>query len=118
MTCLLTSETSRLGRVQHESDEWKAAREYLICADNVVQGGETFCKPCDSGSFNWETFKCDGVGLAGGGLTYNGYCDQVLQPPQACECDPTLKGGMDGGPEGYIPASKVFFGRGAIQLSW
>lgn len=108
---------SFLGHTLHESDEWKASREYLMCADNQVVGTETFCKPCDSGSFNWETFKCDGVGLAGGGLTFNGYCDRTIEPPAACTCDDTLK--SEPSPlDGYIPASKVFFGRGAIQLSW
>lgn len=88
-----------------------------MCADNKVVGSETFCKPCDSGSFNWETFKCDGVGLAGGGLTFNGYCDSTIEPPQACACDDTIT--SEPAPlEGYIPASDVFFGRGAIQLSW
>ena len=108
---------SFLGHTLHESDEWKASREYLMCADNQVVGSETYCKPCDSGSFNWETFKCDGVGLAGGGLTFNGYCNKVLAPPDACACDDMLQ--SEPAPlEGYIPASKVFFGRGAIQLSW
>ena len=70
--------------------------------------------PC---TLQWETFACNGPGLAGGGLTYNGYCDQVIEPPEACECDDALEGGS-GSLEGYIPASKSFFGRGAIQLSW
>lgn len=52
--------------------------------------------------------------MAGGGVTYNGYCDYVIQPPLACPCNGTLMGDADG----YIPASDVFFGRGAIQLSW
>jgi len=108
---------SFLGHTLHESDEWRASREYLMCADHQVVGGVTYCKPCDSGGFNWETFKCDGVGLAGGGLTFNGYCDHTIEPPAACACDGTLT--SEPAPlEGYIPASKVFFGRGAIQLSW
>lgn len=106
-----------LGHTLHESDEWKASREYLMCADNKVVDGKTYCKPCDSGSFNWETFKCDGVGLVGDGLTFNGYCDFTIEPPQACPCDGALES-ETGDLEGYIPASKVFFGRGAIQLSW
>ncbi|KAL9184328.1 hypothetical protein ACHAXT_002414 [Thalassiosira profunda] len=113
----LSEFASFIGHTLHESDEWRASREYLMCADHQVVGSETFCKPCDSGSFNWETFTCDGVGLAGGGLTFNGYCDHTIEPPGACPCDDMLE--SEPAPlEGYIPASKVFFGRGAIQLSW
>jgi hypothetical protein len=77
-------------------------------------GDETYCKPCTADEFDWETFKCTGVGMAGGGVTFNGYCDYVIEPPLACPCDGALMGDADG----YIPASDVFFGRGAIQLSW
>ena len=30
-----------LGHTLHESDEWKASREYLMCADNKVVDGKT-----------------------------------------------------------------------------
>lgn len=63
--------------------------------------------------FDWESFKCTGVGMAGGGVTFNGYCDYVIQPPLACPCDGALEGDADG----YIPASDVFFGRGAVSTS-
>ena len=103
-----------LGHTLHESDEWRAGREYLICADNKVVDGEVYCKPCDSESFDWETFKCDGVGLVGDGLTYNGYCNYVIEPPLACACEELQS---EPAPlDGYIPANKVFFGRGAIQV--
>lgn len=107
-----------LGHTLHESDEWRAGREYLMCGDYKDVGGEIFCKPCDSESFDWETFKCNGPGLAGGGLTFNGYCDYTIMPPIACPCDGELVSDSEGDLMGYIPASKVFFGRGAIQLSW
>lgn len=108
-----------LGHTLHESDELRASREYLVCADHQIVDGTVYCKPCDAGSFNWETRKCNGVGLAGGGLTYNGYCDRTIEPPIACECEDTLVSVSEDEPlVGYIPASKVFFGRGAIQLSW
>ena len=107
---------SFLGHTLHESDEWRAGREYLVCADNKVVDGEVFCKPCDSESFNWETFKCDGVGLVGEGLTYNGYCNYVIEPPLACACEELQS---EPAPlDGYVPANKVYFGRGAIQTSW
>jgi hypothetical protein len=107
-----------LGNTLHESDEWKAGREYLMCGDNKDVGGVVYCKPCDSESFDWDTFTCNGPGLAGGGLTFNGYCDYTIMPPIACPCDGELVSEPDGDLAGYIPASKVFFGRGAIQLSW
>ena len=103
-----------LGHTLHESDEWRAGREYLICADNKIVDGEVYCKPCDSESFDWETFKCNGVGLVGDGLTYNGYCNYVIEPPLACACEELQS---EPAPlDGYIPANKVFFGRGAIQV--
>ena len=105
-----------LGHTLHESDDWTASREYLVCGDNQVVDGETYCKPCDSDSFNWDTMTCGSVGLVGMGLTYNGYCDFTLEPPAACGCDVLMS---EPAPlDGYIPASQVFFGRGAIQLSW
>lgn len=79
--------------------------------DNKQVGDETYCKPCIADEFDWETFTCTGVGMAGGGVTYNGYCDYVIEPPLACPCDGALEGDADG----YIPASKVFFGRGAVS---
>ncbi len=106
-----------LGNTLHESDEWKASREYLMCGDHKVVGTETYCKPCDSESFDWETFTCGSSGLVGEGLTFNGYCDHTIEPPAACTCDDALTS-ESGELEGYIPASKIFFGRGAIQLSW
>ncbi len=106
-----------LGHTLHESDQWRAAREYLICADTMeTEEGETYCKPCTADEFNWETFKCEGVGLAGGGLTFNGYCDYTIEPPLACPCEEIAPG--DSPYEGYIPASKVFFGRGAVSLAF
>jgi len=108
---------SFLGHTLHESDEWQASREYLMCGDKKVVGTETYCKPCNSESFDFDNFVCNGAGLVGDGLTFNGYCNRVVEPPAACACEDTLK--SESAPlDGYIPASKVFFGRGAIQLSW
>lgn len=47
-----------LGNTLHESDEFRAGREYLMCADHKVVSGKVYCKPCDPGSFDWGTFTC------------------------------------------------------------
>ncbi|KAL7473604.1 hypothetical protein ACHAXS_014064 [Conticribra weissflogii] len=104
-----------LGNTLHESDEFKAGREYLMCADHKVVGGEVYCKPCDSGSFDWGTFTC-GVSLISGAADFNEYCQPSSVPPEACNCGNGK--GQTGELDGYVPASDLFFGRGAIQLSW
>ncbi|KAK1733879.1 chitinase [Skeletonema marinoi] len=76
-----------LGNVLHESDELKAGREYLMCADQKFVGGEMYCKPCDMSGFDWETFTCTGESLASEGRAFNGYCQSNLLPPDGCECD-------------------------------
>lgn len=107
------------GNVLHESDELKAAREYLMCADQMEVGGEMYCKPCDMSGFDWETFKCTGGGgLASEGQAFNGYCQSNLLPPDGCECDDVYEVSSEGQMAGYIKADQVYFGRGAIQLSW
>ena len=99
-----------IGNTLHESDEYQAPREYLMCADNIVQDGEVYCKPCASGSFDWTTKTCS-ISLASGALSE--YCD----PDQACDCG---VGYGESSPElqGYVAAKYLYFGRGAIQLSW
>jgi hypothetical protein len=106
-----------LGNTLHESDELRAGREYLMCGDNVVSGeGEVYCKPCDSGSFDWDLKKCNGNGLVSGGTEFNEYCQPTSGPPEACGCGGGV--GESGDLEGYVAAKHLFFGRGSIQLSW
>lgn len=107
-----------MGNVLHESDELKAGREYLMCADQKFVGGEMYCKPCDMSGFDWETFTCTAESLASEGRAFNGYCQSNLLPPDGCECDDVYEVSSDGEMEGYVKADKVYFGRGAIQLSW
>ena len=102
-----------LGHTLHESDDLKAPREYLMCGDSKVVNGEVYCKPCDSGSFDWEMQKCAGDGLAAGG-NFSEYCQPSSKPPEACSCNESVESIDDG----YVPAKELFFGRGAIQLSW
>ena len=139
-----------LGNTLHESDEFRAGREYLMvrftlclfllpvlplwisiprtltrtspfnnltkqCADKKVVDGETYCKPCDPGSFDWGTMKC-GHSLVSGTSDFNEYCQPSSKPPEACRCGDGA--GQTGSLEGYVPAQALYFGRGAIQLSW
>jgi hypothetical protein len=111
------------GNVLHESDELKASREYLMCADNIELGGEVYCKPCDIAGFDWEAFKCTGESLASEGRPFNGYCQSNLLPPDGCECDDVYElqqssGNNDTLLAGYVKANQVYFGRGSIQISW
>lgn len=107
------------GNALHESDEFKAGREYLMCADHMEVAGEIYCRPCDSSSFDWDNMLCpEGASLASGGRPFNGYCQSNLLPPEGCACDDVYER-MDKGPmAGYIKANEVYFGRGSIQLSW
>jgi hypothetical protein len=104
-----------MGNTLHESDEFRAGREYLMCADNKVVDDEVYCKPCDSGSFDWGTKTCN-HSLVSGNSDFNEYCQPQSTPPEACPCG---NGQGEGGDlEGYVAARHLFFGRGAIQLSW
>ncbi|KAL3809006.1 hypothetical protein ACHAXA_000286, partial [Cyclostephanos tholiformis] len=106
---------SFLGNVLHESDELRAAREYLMCGDNIVVDGEVYCKPCDAGSFDWDHKVCS-HGLVSGMSEFNEYCQPTSKPPEACQCGNGV--GESGELEGYIAAKHLFFGRGSIQLTW
>ena len=106
------------GHVLHESDDMKAGREYLTCADHKFVGGEMYCKPCDMAGFDWEEMRCIGDSLVSEGRAYNGYCQSNLLPPDGCECDNVYEVSEGGEMAGYVKANKVYFGRGAIQLSW
>ena len=109
-----------IGNTLHESDEYRAPREYLMCADHIVVGdpqyGDVYCKPCDPGSFDWTTKKCS-HSLVSGNSNFNEYCQPSSKPPEACECG-NGAGESGGELEGYVSAKHLYFGRGAIQLSW
>ncbi|KAL7529355.1 hypothetical protein ACHAXR_002920, partial [Thalassiosira sp. AJA248-18] len=106
-----------LGNTLHESDEFRAGREYLMCADHLVVDGEVYCKPCDPGSFDWGTKKCN-HSLISGTSDFNEYCQPSSKPPEACLCGNGVGQADRGQLEGYVAANHLFFGRGAIQLSW
>jgi len=89
--------------------------QYLMCADHKIIGDQVYCKPCDSGSFDWATFTCP-QSLTSGEAEFNEYCQPESVPPEACNCGNGK--GQTGDLEGYVKANDLFFGRGAIQLSW
>ena len=107
------------GNSLHESDEFRAGREYLMCADRLELGGEVYCRPCDVSSFDWENMKCpQGASLASEGRAFNNYCQSNQLPPDACGCDDVYERASEGPMAGYVKANQVYFGRGSIQLSW
>ena len=106
-----------LGNTAHESDDFEAGREYLACADNVQVDGKTYCKPCTNDLFDWETMKCS-QSMADLDSPYSEYCQPVFMPPEGCNCETITQVASEGELAGYVDASKVFYGRGAIQLSW
>ena len=108
-----------LGNALHESDEFRAGREYLMCADPIEAGGEVYCRPCDSSSFDWDNMTCPPHGsLASEGRPFNGYCQSNLLPPGGCECDDVYERSPNGTMAGYVRADSLYLGRGSIQLSW
>jgi len=110
---------SFFGNALHESDEFKAGREYLMCADHKIVANEVYCRPCDVSSFDWDNMTCpDGASLASQGRPFNGYCQSNLLPPEGCSCDDVYERNEKGPMAGYVKANEVYFGRGAIQLSW
>lgn len=106
-----------LGNTLHESGDFQAGREYIPCGDRITVSGKVYCKPCTSGNYDWGTHTCSVSSVAGSG-TFTDYCDTTKSPPQACNCGPVGQSSDADVPAGYIDASKAFFGRGAIQLSW
>merc|ERR1719183_1519272 len=82
--------------MMHESDSFAAPREYSQCQFPRTINGKVYCKP-----------------------------NFVPNPPSYCDAAKTLSTNPPGCPcgsvapvDGYYEANKLFFGRGAIQLSW
>jgi predicted chitinase len=87
------------GHVLHESDKFKAAREYSMCGKFITVNGVGYCKPDN---------------YTGGSYT-DPYCIKEGFPNK-CGCDAVDGVQLEGG-EYFIPADKLFFGRGPIQLT-
>jgi hypothetical protein len=105
-----------LGNTLHESGGFAAAREYLMCGDNIEVSGVTYCKPCASENFDWTTRKCSSS-LVSDVVSTTDYCAATNTPPDGCTCQAELQDPA-ALQAGYVAADKLFFGRGAIQLSW
>ena len=90
------------GNTMHESDNFKASREYDMCQNTTTVDGAVYCNPA---SYNDEA-------------TYEDvYCNSSLTPsthPDGCNCGLITKSSAA---PGYIEANKLFLGRGPIQLS-
>jgi hypothetical protein len=105
-----------LGNTAHESDDFEAAREYLACGDRKEIDGKVYCKPCTHDLYDFATNNCS-VSMVDQNAPFNSYC-QPMEPPDGCVCDTITQVEEEGELAGYIEASKVFYGRGAIQISW
>ena len=98
-------------------DDFKAGREYLACGDRKEVDGKVYCKPCDNDMFDWIEEVCT-LSMVARDSPYNSYCQPAFEPPEGCVCETITQVADDGPLAGYVEASKVFYGRGAIQLSW
>jgi hypothetical protein len=107
-----------LGNTAHESDDFEAGREYLACGDRKEVDGKVYCKPCNNDLYDWINNVCE-ESMVALNSPYNSYCQPSFVPPEGCTCDTITQVEEEGGElAGYVEASKVFYGRGAIQLSW
>jgi len=106
-----------LGNTAHESDDFEAGREYLACGDKKEVDGKVYCKPCNNDLYDWENNICT-VSMVDQNSPYNSYCQPSFEPPEGCVCETITQVAEEGELAGYVEASKVFYGRGAIQLSW
>ncbi len=105
-----------IGHTTHESAQYTASREALVCARTVDVFGGTYCKPCANENFDWTNRYCE-VSLVANGRFYEDYCDRIQTPPHGCVCGPTNEVDQEKH-KGLINPNAAFFGRGAIQLSW
>ena len=92
------------GNTLHESDEFRATREYAQCQVTTTDSnGKVYCKP---------------PGYNGGDFT-NHYCSSShtsTSDPDGCDCLAQVP--ESSSQPGYVEADLLFFGRGVMQLSW
>eukprot|EP00804_Cyclotella_cryptica_P013716 CCRYP_018825-RA/>CCRYP_018825-RA protein AED:0.16 eAED:0.16 QI:155/0.75/0.6/1/0.5/0.4/5/343/531 len=106
-----------VGHTTHESAQYTAAREALFAHGRWSWGSGTYCKPCANENFDWADRYCE-VSLVSNGQMYEEYCDKTVTPPFGCVCGPTTEVESNGNLAGLMNPNFVYFGRGALQLSW
>eukprot|EP00804_Cyclotella_cryptica_P002188 CCRYP_019581-RA/>CCRYP_019581-RA protein AED:0.06 eAED:0.06 QI:137/1/1/1/1/1/6/278/792 len=95
-----------LGNALHESDAFQASREYFMCSTTQESTGNLYCQ-LPSTQFDTAAEQyCSTTHTNPATSGYEDGCNCLLQSPDA-----TLGGT-------YVDANKLFFGRGALQLSW
>ena len=57
------------------------------------------------------------VSLVANGQFYEEYCDKIVTPPHGCVCGPSTEVDKED-LKGLVNPNALFFGRGALQLSW
>ena len=82
------------GNLMHESASFSAAREFAFCRNNISRSGVVYCKP---------------TGYNGGPFNHP-YCT----PGNGCFCSTQVP---ESSISEYVEASKLFIGRGPMQLS-
>lgn len=105
-----------IGHTTHESAQYTASREALVCARPLERHGANYCKPCRNENFDWGNYYCE-ISMVANGQFYEDYCDKIVTPPYGCVCGPTTEVDNEA-LKGLINPNAVYFGRGAIQLSW
>lgn len=105
-----------IGHTTHESAQYTATREALVCARTTDVFGGDYCKPCSNDNFDWMNRYCE-VSLVANGQFYEDYCDKIVTPPHGCVCGPVNEVDRENH-KGLMNPNAAFFGRGAIQLSW
>lgn len=105
-----------IGHTTHESAQYTSPRENLVCARPTEYEGGTYCKPCKNENFDWDNYYCE-ISAVANGRKYEEYCDKIVTPPHGCVCGPTNEIDSEN-LKGLINPNAVFFGRGALQISW
>lgn len=94
------------GNTLHESDEFKASREYFMCQVYTTVNSDVYCQLPSSQFSNAAGQYCSTAHTDPATSGYEDGCNCALEDPDS------VQGGT------YVLADKLFFGRGAIQLSW
>jgi len=115
-----------LAHTAADTEGYSVIRESRHCVDPITgTDGKVYCKPCKEEHFRKSTGRCEQDYFASE-ARYEEYCDLTKTLPQGCSCGAHIVRPVhvpmpvdsDVDTTGYIKASKVYFTRGAIQISW